>query len=282
MTPNLTPNPLLGVDLQGSDPMKDNIKSEIRPFYHELQAYLSQTPLPQESFEICSDNDAWINYNNIVQRLSEITGDDYARFIIKPKSVDGENVVQLVTFRQTLGRIIDWLHVTYFSDENRPFSGSSQKVPIDQTRNFEKKIFLVHGHDTTILHQVARLLEQLDIEPIVLFEQPGKGQTIIEKLESNSNVAFAVVILTPDDVGKALAEDNLKPRARQNVVFELGYFIGRLNRTRVSVLYDESIELPSDYRGVEYIKIDIDGAWKLKLAKEMKAAGLDIDMNKAL
>ena len=129
---------------------------------------------------------------------------------------------------------------------------------------------------------MARLLEQLDIEPIVLFEQPGKGQTIIEKLESNSNVAFAVIILTPDDVGKALTEDNLKPRARQNVVFELGYFIGRLNRNRVAVLFDESIELPSDYRGVEYIKIDIDDAWKLKLAKEMKAAGMAIDMNKAL
>lgn len=262
--------------------MKDNIKSKIRPFYHELQTYLSQTPLPQEPFEICSDDDAWINYNHIVQMLSEITGDDYARFNIKPKPVDGENVVQLVTFRQTLGRIIDWLHVNYFPDENRPFSGSPQIVPADQTRNFEKKIFLVHGHDTAILHQVARLLEQFDIEPIVLFEQPGKGQTIIEKLESNSNVAFAIVILTPDDVGKALADENLKPRARQNVVFELGYFIGRLNRNRVAVLYDESIELPSDYRGVEYIKIDIEDAWKLKLAKEMKAAGMAIDMNKAL
>lgn len=261
--------------------MKDNTKSKIKPFYHELQALLSQTPKTQEPYELCSDDDGWESYNHIVQMISEITGDDYARFDIKPKFVEGESAVQLVTFRQKLGRLIDWLHVNYFSDEYRPFSGSPQKTSSDQTKKFENKIFVVHGHDTAILHQVARLIEKLDIEPIILFEQPGKSQTIIEKLESNSNVAFAVIILTPDDVGKALAEEKLKPRARQNVVFELGYFIGRLNRNYVSVLYDESIELPSDYRGVEYIRIDIDGAWKLKLAKEMKAAGMDIDMNKA-
>ena len=262
--------------------MKDNIKSMIKPYYYELQGYLSQTPLPQEQFEICTDDDAWINYNQIVQTLSEITSDDYNRFIVKPKQLEGENVVNLITFRQKLGGIINWLHANYFTGENRPFSGSPQIVPVDKTGNFENKSFLVHGHDTAILHQVARLVEQLGIKPIVLFEQPGKGQTIIEKLESNSNVAFAIVIFTPDDVGKALAEENLKPRARQNVVLELGYFIGRLDRNRVAVLYDESIELPSDYRGVEYIKIDIEAAWKLKLAKEMKAAGLAIDMNKPL
>lgn len=270
------------MDLQGVDSMNDNFKSKIRPYYDELQGYLSQTPLPQQQFEICTDDEVWINYNQIVQTLSELTDYDYSRFIIKPKQLEGENVVNLITFRQKLGGIINWLYANYLSDENRPFSGSPQTVPSDQTKHFENKIFLVHGHDTAILHQVARLLEQFNIEPIVLFEQPGKGQTIIEKLESNSNVAFAIVILTPDDVGKALAEENLKPRARQNVVFELGYFIGSLNRNRVAVLYDESIELPSDYRGVEYIKIDKEDAWKLKLTKEMKAAGMAIDMNKAL
>ena len=91
------------------------------------------------------------------------------------------------------------------------------------------------------------------------------------------------MLLTPDDLGKfVIGESELKPRARQNVILELGYFIGKLGRSFVGVLYDESVELPSDYRGVEYIKLDIEGAWKLKLAKEMKEAGLKIDMNKAI
>ena len=144
-------------------------------------------------------------------------------------------------------------------------------------------VFWVHGRDQILLQQTARFLEGIDITTIILFEQPSKGQTIIEKLESNSEVSFAVVLLTPDDVGKLSNETKeLKPRARQNVILELGFFIGKLGRNNVSVLYDESVELPSDYRGVEYIKIDTDGAWRLKLAKEMKHAGLDIDMNKAI
>lgn len=144
-------------------------------------------------------------------------------------------------------------------------------------------VFIVHGHDQALLQQVARFVEKLEIKPIVLFEEPGKGQTVIEKLESNSDVPFALVLLTPDDLGRAAKEaGELHPRARQNVVLELGYFLGKLGRVNVAVLYDESVELPSDYRGVEYVKIDAEGAWKLRVAKELKAAGLAVDMNKAV
>jgi len=143
-------------------------------------------------------------------------------------------------------------------------------------------VFIVHGRNDTILQNIARFLEKIDIKPIILFEQAGKGQTVIEKLENHSNVGYAIVLLTPDDIGKFATEDNLKPRARQNVILELGYFIGKLRRNFVGVLYDESVELPSDYRGVEYIKLDAEGAWRLKLAKEMKVAGLNIDMNKII
>ncbi|MHA2231403.1 MAG: TIR domain-containing protein [Candidatus Hodarchaeales archaeon] len=146
----------------------------------------------------------------------------------------------------------------------------------------ENAVFVVHGHDETLLQQVARFLEKLEIKPIILFEKPGKGRTIIEKLEAHSDVPFAIVLLTPDDLGKASKNKDLKPRARQNVILELGFFLGKLKRNNVAVLYDESIELPSDYRGVEYIKIDVEGAWQLRLAKEMKASNLNIDMNKVL
>lgn len=146
-----------------------------------------------------------------------------------------------------------------------------------------KKVFVVHGHDELLLNQAARFLEKLKLEPVILFEQAGKGRTIIEKLEQNDDVSFAIVLLTPDDLGKAVISPNdYQPRARQNVIFELGYFVGKYQREKVAVLYHESVELPSDYRGVEYIKIDKDGAWKLKLAKELKEAGFSIDMNLAI
>lgn len=147
-----------------------------------------------------------------------------------------------------------------------------------------RDVFIVHGHDEAIKQTVARLLEQLELNPIILHEKPDKGQTIIEKLEASSSeidICYAVVILTPDDVGAKVSEkEKLLPRARQNVVFELGYFIAKLGRQRVQALYTEGVELPSDYQGVLYTQLDDAGAWKLKLAKEMKATGIDIDLNK--
>jgi predicted nucleotide-binding protein len=145
------------------------------------------------------------------------------------------------------------------------------------------KIFIVHGRDDGSKERVARFISTVGLQPIILHEQPNEGRTIIEKFETHSNVAFAVVILTPDDVG-GLADDadNLRPRARQNVVFELGFFIGKLGRTRVAALHKERLELPSDYSGVVYIEFDTGSAWKFSLVKELKAAGFDVDANKAL
>ena len=119
--------------------------------------------------------------------------------------------------------------------------------------------------------------------PTILREQPNRGRTIIEKFEDYADVGFAVVLLTPDDRGGTISgkPEKYMPRARQNVIFELGYFIGRLTRNRVCALYAAGVEIPSDYNGVLFIELDDKGAWKLEVAKEMKAAGLDIDMNLA-
>jgi predicted nucleotide-binding protein len=170
------------------------------------------------------------------------------------------------------------------AERRSPASDRSAVPPPNNPASPEEStaVFIVHGHDEALLQQVARFIEKLELEPIVLFEEPGRGQTIIEKLESNSDVHAAVVLLTPDDVGHSAKDDDPKPRARQNVVLELGYFIGKLGRANVVALYDQSVELPSDYRGVEYVQIDVGGAWKLALAKELRAAGLGVDMNKAL
>ena len=144
-----------------------------------------------------------------------------------------------------------------------------------------KKVFVVHGRDEAVRESVARFIERLGLEPIVLHEQASQGRTVVEKLEVYGNVAFAIVLLTPDDIG-GVSLTQLSPRARQNVVIELGYFLGRLGRSNVCAIYKDELELPSDYMGVIYIKYDSQDGWRLRLAKELKAAGLPIDMNKAI
>lgn len=144
------------------------------------------------------------------------------------------------------------------------------------------RIFLVHGHDLGMRDSVALFLRGLGLEPIVLDEQANKGRTIIEKLESHSDVGFAVVLMTPDDEGISRrdkeANSKLKPkaRARQNVVLEMGYFMAHLTRARVCGLTKGSIEIPSDLSGVLVVPID-QGDWKNRLAKELEDAGYTID-----
>lgn len=147
-----------------------------------------------------------------------------------------------------------------------------------------RRVFLVHGHDERALHETARFLEKLEQDVIVLREQPNQGRTVIEKFEDYSDVGFAIVLLTPDDRGGSAdaSFDTQRQRARQNVIFELGYFIGRLGRNRVCALYRQGIEIPSDYAGVVYQELDENGAWRFQVAKELKSAGFEIDMNKAL
>ena len=141
------------------------------------------------------------------------------------------------------------------------------------------KVFLIQGRDEAARSDVARFLERLGLEVVILAEQPSGGRTIIEKVEAHDEVGYAVALLTPDDVGSALGDDAVQPRARQNVIFELGYFIGRLGRERVCALTKGQPEIPSDYSGVVYIPMA--DAWTMELIKELKAAGLDVDANKA-
>lgn len=138
-----------------------------------------------------------------------------------------------------------------------------------------RRVFIVHGHDEAAKQSVARFLEQMNFQPIILHEQPNLGRTIIEKIEDNRDVGFAVVLLTPDD--ECVTPDGNKRRARQNVILELGYFIGHLGRDRVAALKRGDLELPSDIIGVVYTDFDDRGAWKIDLAKELKGAGYAID-----
>ncbi len=161
--------------------------------------------------------------------------------------------------------------------ESQPSVLLPQEKPHDKIPN--KNIFIVHGHDSGMKQTVARFVEKLGFTPIILHEQANQGRTIIEKFEANADVCFAIILLTPDDIGGETGKDVNQSRARQNVILELGYFIGTLGRKNVCALYVEGVELPSDLSGILYISFDGGEAWKFKLAKEIRASGIEIDLN---
>lgn len=147
-----------------------------------------------------------------------------------------------------------------------------------------RDVFVVHGRDHAMKEAVARLITALGYNPVILHEKPHSGRTLIEKLIGETTaVAFAVVLLTPDDIGGLGADPSaLAPRARQNVVFEFGYLVGHLGRRRVvALLVGDNIERPTDLDGVGYIPVaDLtNDTWRISLAREMRAAGLEVDLN---
>ena len=147
---------------------------------------------------------------------------------------------------------------------------------------FSKDVFIVHGRDDPAKTEVARLIERSGLNAVILHEQPNVGRTIIEKFEKfGGSAGFAVVLLTPDDVGGP-GRENLHPRARQNVIGEMFWFAGKLGRERVCALKKGDIEMPSDFVGVGYTKMDDLGAWKTELLRELNAAGYEVDWKKAL
>jgi predicted nucleotide-binding protein len=148
-----------------------------------------------------------------------------------------------------------------------------------------QSIFIVHGRNEAAKLGVHGFIREVsDVEPVILHNEPNLGQTVIEKLEAaGSRTGYAVILLTGDDVAQLVSDDaQAERRARQNVVFEFGFFVGALGRPRVAVLYEAGVTLPSDLEGLVYIVYDEQGAWKMQLAREIKAVGFSIDMNQAL
>lgn len=143
------------------------------------------------------------------------------------------------------------------------------------------KVFIIHGHDDGAKNEVARFVEKLGLEAVILHEQVNSGDTIIEKLEKYTDVGFAIVLYTSCDIGGVKTEtDKLKPRARQNVIFEHGLLISKIGRSNVVALVKGNVEIPNDISGVVYKSMDTSGAWKYSIAREMKSSGYDVDMNK--
>lgn len=168
-------------------------------------------------------------------------------------------------------------YLTEIKEEMLEKDEESEKTAHTKLSHQNNKVFVVHGHDEALKEKVARLLEKQGLEAIILSEQANKGKTIIEKFEENSDVGAAICLFTGDDIGKEKSEAVEKQRARQNVVYEAGYFMGKLGRERVIMLVDEGIELPSDLQGVVYTDSE---SWKTEVLQELQSIGYGIDFNK--
>jgi predicted nucleotide-binding protein len=170
------------------------------------------------------------------------------------------------------------LYLKNYESDNVIKTEEKIQMNINETVNNEN-IFIVHGRNDGIKAQVANFLLKLGIKPIILHEQMNKGQTIIEKFEKHSDVKASIILFTNDDVGKFKDDSEFEKRARQNVIFEAGYFIGKLGREFTIILLEHGLKMPSDLDGYIYFEIDQNERWQLDIAKELKGMKFDIDMN---
>lgn len=178
----------------------------------------------------------------------------------------------------------------FLNQDQRVFDGSSGELWKKESNTIEirkgnrKDVFLVHGHDKSMKEVVARFLEKGGLHPIILHEKPNEGRVLIEKVEKYTNVNFAIILVSPDDLG-CLNDGNkdLTPRPRQNVILEWGYLMGKIGRDRVCSIVKHGVDIASDLQGILYIPMsDKSEDWKTSLARELTKAQMDFDSSAAL
>ncbi len=229
--------------------------------------------------------------SRINETLSEVFGADYSPkfygFLTGSSSLynnrRGIDAQVKNAFAEAIPQTVTMLEgrISYLKEKREDLEAEqSGATSSDKSSANIREVFVVHGRDVAAKGEVRTFLKKLDLEPVILDERPNQGQTVIEKFEGNADVGFAVVLFTPDDTG-GLADlsNKSQPRARQNVIFELGFFVGKLGRKKVCVLHKGDVEIMSDYQGVIYVPMDDRGGWQLTLAKELKSAGIDVDLN---
>ena len=256
------------------------------------KALRSENISTQQSLDDAGKNfTKWDDFNNeLLKRLftSEKLYEEYSRWAVGAVMMMRERYLQekisehfeeIDEKNHRLDSIVERLELI-------PESGLVLKAPKETTKPSKpidrSKIFIVHGHDDSAKLEVACFIEKIGFEPIILHEQASESKTIIEKIEAYSDVGFGVVIYTPCDAGKKNNDSaELSGRARQNVVFEHGFLIGKLGRSKVCPLVKGSVETPNDISGIVYTSMD-SGSWQLELAKELRAAEYPVDMNKVI
>ncbi|MCW4853835.1 MULTISPECIES: TIR domain-containing protein [Enterobacteriaceae] len=245
----------------------EEIKSEvIKPYSQKKEVYIDGAYLKFATIRSLKIKKSDESSSELTTRANNNIPDNVFMFITAEDVISGDGYTTDIT-RELIKEVTEKSETT-----------SGKEVSPLSIHADNKKVFVVHGQDNAIKSEMARFLDKAGLEPIILHEQASSSNTIIEKIEANSDIGYAVVLYTPCDIGARKVDNpDLKSRARQNVVFEHGYFIGRLGRSRVSALLVEGVEAPNDISGVVYIDLDTRGAWKIDLAKELIAAGYNID-----
>ena len=269
---------------------KQEAKQKIQAQIDRGQELVDRQILSEDDLENANaECENWSKYNEeLLSRLfdNSAIADKYTDFYGGSYSTMATFVDQIGYYRRDFTRkikrlkgILEQLELIPEQSVNPSKTPSQGSILVNNN-----EVFIVHGHDRAVKSEVARFVKDLRLDPVILDEKPGGGRTIIEKFEYYaSNAGFAIVLLTPDDVGAPKdRQHELKPRARQNVIFEIGYFFKGLGRGRVCAMSTEEVEFPSDLNGVSYILLDPHAGWKHKLASEMKEARLPVDMNKII
>ena len=228
----------------------------------------------------------WTDYNcELLKQAFDIANNEYqSRYVgCGQVMVMSANEDLIKIYKDELRDKIDYLDSLHDKIDLLPcsFVNSQDALEKNTVSKDSKKVFIVHGHDANLRSKVELFVREVGFEPIVLFKQPNMGETIIQKLQREaSDVVYSIILYTPCDLGKDKEKNDvgMKPRARQNVVFEHGYMCALLGMKNVCALVDDNVEIPGDLSGVLFVSVD-EGMWKFRIAKEMKAAGLKIDMN---
>lgn len=235
------------------------------------------------------------------EQSGAIMGSDSVTWPDEHEKVLGLTLLLIFRFAENAQEMADFGHSYFYAGNNImknvhavtrqvivPFNRDYKTYVLSQGQTMAKivrpltnRVFVVHGHDGEAREAVARFLEKIGFDPVILHEQANRSRTIIEKIEANHDVSFAVILLTPDDEGCAKG-GTPEPRARQNVLLELGYFMAHLGRENVCALKRGQVEIPSDFAGVVWEPMDDNGGWRASLARELEAAGHSIDWNKVM
>jgi len=235
------------------------------------------------------------------ERSGAIMGSDSVTWPDEHEKVLGLTLLLIFRFAENAQEMADFGHTYFYAGNNImknvhavtrqvivPFNRDYKTYVLSQGQTMAKivrpltnRVFVVHGHDGEAREAVARFLEKIGFDPVILHEQANRSRTIIEKIEANHDVSFAVILLTPDDEG-CVKGGTPEPRARQNVLLELGYFMAHLGRENVCALKRGQVEIPSDFAGVVWEPMDDNGGWRASLARELEAAGHSIDWNKVM
>lgn len=205
-------------------------------------------------------------------------------FLYKNAAKENENGTKTVRYLFSEDKYKDKIHqfnkvfLLYFCVVVDEILKYEKKVNIKSSLVDEpSKVFLIHGHDINLLREVQLLLNRANIKVIVLAECSDMGRVIIDKLiEEGKGAEYAIALLSPDDLMK-----DYSIRARQNVILEIGYFLGKLGKEKVRMLKKGNVEIPSDLKGILYTDYNNSG-WQLNILKEMQAVGLKIDLNNVI